>query len=481
MFKTGKLGSLKAVPGEVFAIEGSGKKFAIEGQVIFKKTATQWQPMDESLAKAPVQVTNSQSVLSNSVVGFAEQSAGPVRHAPYGCFPTPIIIRTNADSVQFVLTDTIPEVAYLVLARTNRPYGSWHQVAWVIGASNSTSSTITFPLKPSQSEDPAHETFAMPVLANTIFIAGSGEDYDQDGLPDLCEDVFTLTNPAGGTSNDPFIQPDGDGWSNFEKWQRSTSPRPWRPPPGIDLKVPADAAVRQTIRPVTWVTNKDGFELNVSNTVPGLRYLVMSREGSSGYWRASGFFVGSDSRAAVKLVADRHGTLQNSWPCTLPPLLYATNLGEPQFVAGSGEDADGDGLPDIYEVMVTKTDPWRTYTGGTGLPDGYKDSDGDGWPNLEEYRRRTDPLTRNNAPGPIEIVEPTRSEVFEAFGRIAQSELQYEMKVDVRTLIPKGDYRPGVLTKMWAGDVENYDLIQTNVQVRIGVQVPVMTAPREGR
>ena len=58
-------------------------------------------------------------------------------------------------------------------------------------------------------------------------------------------------------------------------------------------------------------------------------------------------------------------------------------------------DSDGDGLADNYEVTATQTDPSQADTGNTGTPDGYKDPDGDGWTNLEEANRGTDPLHPN--------------------------------------------------------------------------------------
>ena len=47
--------------------------------------------------------------------------------------------------------------------------------------------------------------------------------------------------------------------------------------------------------------------------------------------------------------------------------------------------SDNDGLSDIYELMMTKTDPSLSNTGGTGQSDDEKDLDGDGYTNLEEY------------------------------------------------------------------------------------------------
>jgi hypothetical protein len=58
-------------------------------------------------------------------------------------------------------------------------------------------------------------------------------------------------------------------------------------------------------------------------------------------------------------------------------------------------DSDGDGLPDDYELTATQTNPALADTGNTGISDGYKDPDGDGWTNLEEASLGTDPMQPN--------------------------------------------------------------------------------------
>ena len=73
--------------------------------------------------------------------------------------------------------------------------------------------------------------------------------------------------------------------------------------------------------------------------------------------------------------------------------------GEAKFAAGWGEDSDGDGLPDIYEVLVTHTSPDNADTGDTGTLDGDKDMSGDGWNNSEKFRCRADPTPEGAAPG----------------------------------------------------------------------------------
>ena len=46
-------------------------------------------------------------------------------------------------------------------------------------------------------------------------------------------------------------------------------------------------------------------------------------------------------------------------PISMPEVRFLPGVVAPEFTAGWGEDSDGDGLPDIYEVLVTGTDGVR--------------------------------------------------------------------------------------------------------------------------
>jgi hypothetical protein len=92
-----------------------------------------------------------------------------------------------------------------------------------------------------------------------------------------------------------------------------------------------------------------------------------------------------------------------SWSHTAPAsaVFYMVVVGD----ATPATDPDGDGLPSGHEMFQYGTDPQRTDTDGDGMPDGWEarhglsatssdgcnDPDGDGWANIEEYRRGGNP------------------------------------------------------------------------------------------
>jgi hypothetical protein len=249
-------------------------------------------------------------------------------------------------------------------------------------------------------------------------------------------------------------------------------------PPAWVVPARADKdGIWKTVRQVESLPTPNGFELTVANTVPHARYLMLVRNGGNDFWKASGFFAGSTNGKPVKLETDRQGMLTTQGPFLLSKVQYAPTLEHPEFVAGSGEDADGDGLPDLYELLVTKTDPNNSDTGATGVLDGYKDLSGDGWTALEKFRRRANPLVRELPPAPIELTKPTLMDVMDALWLVEQTDFKYEVTVEVRSLNPKSDYQPLAQRLDMLFPQRRRDIAATNLQVRIIVQLPEQKAP----
>ena len=502
---------------------------------------------------------------------------------PYGFYPVGVTSLTNGDELEIRLSGMIPNVNYLIMARSNCPYAQWFPIAWWQGSTNGdpppirinlTSGEIAkgFPWT-SMPKKSGHEWRQMQ------FTAGSDEDYDGDGLPDLYEDLVTRTDPlapdTGETGvGDGYKDPDHDNWANIDEYKNRTDPFSWNSPPapegvevlrrfhpgsssnefvtvkwyqpgvqpeffnvyrkepvlqshpqtstppgwraiakvagvpgvnnyqyddtnvsvsinqayyvnaywaqGAPRVLPARSdsdGIRQMICPVACEPTPNGYQLTVKNAEPFFHYLMLVRDGDNDFWKASGFFTGGQNGAPLHLVADKRGMLvSDEGPFYLPKVVGIPKLDHPQFTCGSGEDADGDGLPDIYEVLVTKTDPSRSDTGNTGLLDGYKDLAGDGWTALEKYRRRVDPLTKDRVPSPIELVSPSSDIITKAIQQIPITDLGYDLIVQTRNL--NGfDYHDSSLAEVDSlFEHKRHDEIATNLAVRITLQVPKIKA-----
>jgi hypothetical protein len=134
---------------------------------------------------------------------------------------------------------------------------------------------------------------------------------------------------------------------------------------------------------ITGVSNNLAY-LNVHGTVEDVPYEILSKEDlTNSVWVGEGIVIGAaghDWTPATVTVGTRTNSL----------FLWAR----------SWADTDGDGLPDWYEDEVTGTDPNNPDTGDTGVSDGYKDSDNDGWTNLQEYQNGTSPSSFNTPHAP---------------------------------------------------------------------------------
>jgi hypothetical protein len=60
------------------------------------------------------------------------------------------------------------------------------------------------------------------------------------------------------------------------------------------------------------------------------------------------------------------------------------------FDLSNNGDRDGDGIPDVTELVYSKTNPESTDSDNDGTPDGLEDADGDGIINWQDYLPNTD-------------------------------------------------------------------------------------------
>jgi hypothetical protein len=191
-------------------------------------------------------------------------------------------------------------------------------------------------------------------------------------------------------------------------------------------------AISNTILSVTAKQQTNGYELTVQHPIANARYLLLVRDKNDQQWRASGYFVSGTNRNPIHLHVDKKGMMTDAQsPITLPAVKFLPDVVQPEFTAGWGEDSDGDGLPDIYEVLVTHTKPDDADTGDTGILDGYRVLADDGWNNWEKFRYRANPFQKCEPPPAVILKEPTMSEMREA--QTPKTDLPFEARLEIRT------------------------------------------------
>jgi hypothetical protein len=232
--------------------------------------------------------------------------------------------------------------------------------------------------------------------------------------------------------------------------------------------------IRQSVLAVQAQPAVDGYNLVALHPFPYARYLLLIRDRRDPQWRASGYFVSGTNRESVRLHVDFKGMMTNAQaPTAMPAVKFQPDVDQPEFVAGSGEDSDGDGLPDVYEVFVTRTDPASADTGNTGVLDGYKEMSGDGWSTLEKFRRRLDPFKPHQPPQPVVLLQPTMAEVMKTSARL-ETDLHYEPQIETR-IVGTQQFRP-VQQGLWAlyqmSDPRGAGQVRGNFDVRISWMLP---------
>jgi hypothetical protein len=125
----------------------------------------------------------------------------------------------------------------------------------------------------------------------------------------------------------------------------------------------------------------------------------------------------------------KYADLSGTAPDSIEKLWERKDL---EFIAGSGGDLDGDGLPDIYELYACGTDPTKSDSTKSGLLDGYLDLDSDGWTTLQEFRARTNPRHANAPPKEARLNSPSGKAFYSILGRSELTDLPWIEKISVR-------------------------------------------------
>lgn len=288
----------------------------------------------------------------------------------------------------------------------------------------------------------------IPITAKSIRVR-SWQDSSQGGRGGMAD--WWLIKYFGDINVDGYATPMGDGWFTATKWKNGMNPFKWYPPPEPKAQFPYNnppshpkpppfaelsnittAIVSNTILSVIATQQTNGYELKVLRPKIHARYLLLVRDQNDRQWRASGYFVSGANENPVILHADKLGMMTDvQSPIALPVVKSLPDVIQPEFIAGWGEDSDGDGLPDIYEVLVTHTDPDDADTGYTGIPDGFRVISNDGWNNWEKFRFRVNPFQKCEPPPPVVLITPNLSELMRA--ETLKTNLPYEPQIEIRT------------------------------------------------
>jgi hypothetical protein len=191
-------------------------------------------------------------------------------------------------------------------------------------------------------------------------------------------------------------------------------------------------AISHTVLSVTAKRQTNGYVLTVLHPITHARYLLLVRDKNDPQWRASGYFLSGMNQNPMILHVDKNGMMTDPQiPIALPPVKYLADVVQPEFTAGWGEDSDRDGLPDIYEVLVTHTEPDNADTGDLGIPDGFRVVSNDGWNNWDKFRFRVNPFTHCEPAAPIVLKKPTISELRRAYS--SNTDLPYTLQIEFQT------------------------------------------------
>jgi hypothetical protein len=236
-------------------------------------------------------------------------------------------------------------------------------------------------------------------------------------------------------------------------------------------------AIRGTVRSVICRPTTNGFELTIAKPVAHAWYLLLVRDKSDPQWRASGYFT-PEKNGPFQINVDSFGMMKlgDQKPIALPEVHHLLSVVNPEFIAGCGEDSDGDGLPDIYEVLVTGTEPDCADTGHTGILDGFKEVASDGLNSLEKFRRRVNPLHSFYPPAPVELKHPTLIDVFGATQM--NSDLRFEPQILIRTNGASGYTIPQLPLEMFYRMANPRD--PSRVKADFDVQISWKTASVQG-
>ena len=264
--------------------------------------------------------------------------------------------------------------------------------------------------------EPATNPIPVNGLVQGVLITLQPSDADSDGLPDLWEQRYAISDPAvdadaDGLSNlrefqfgsDPTkVDTDGDGVSDFEEWQsRGTSLTSsdtdsdgmtdgWEITNGLNPLL-YDAL---DDRDLDGLTNREEFDRRTDGYMANAAFSFPNPPDGiplSDYRRLKG-------EGWVRRVYDRNDRLiaTERDSGVLQAYVYDGNSQKMRDLLASSLDADDDGLPDAWEfVHALAFGGAGAGTGGNGAAG---DPDADGFTNAQEWKAGTDPMSSTSRP-----------------------------------------------------------------------------------
>ncbi len=292
-------------------------------------------------------------------------------YAAYGNFG--LLITNVGGAAQVNLINAARGLTYVIVTNAHvEPMTSTNWQPWVTLVGSNTVMSVTNFMMGSNT-----------LFFNAILVWETGTN----GLPDWWQMEYF------GTLNvDPYADPDNDGLCNLDEYILGTNPTNANSLTPLHTDAQAlflaytnyDAHCTYGLI-VTNGTNANIVLVTMTNTAVGTNYQIYTHDHSdtNSTWIVETSFPGTNNATTVAITLNGR-TLD--------------------YIGGYGEDSDGDGLPDGYEVLATLTDPYLPDTGLTGVQDGYKDPDGDGYSNLQEYYNGTNPHHFDTPAGPQGLV-----------------------------------------------------------------------------
>ncbi|MGA0849241.1 MAG: alpha amylase C-terminal domain-containing protein, partial [Chthoniobacterales bacterium] len=207
-----------------------------------------------------------------------------------------------------------------------------------------------------------------------------GADTDRDGMPDAWERFHGLQL----NSDDAFSDKDGDGVRNISEYTRGSNP-------SIDdhfdeMFMPGDGlwSAGDASRRMTWNADLARWEFPLFGAVSGGSRTAEFKFSQSSYGAGTwGWEGAANPGQAVAWANGNIATMLNGRRWYI--VRFEEYSGRYEVSEVSALDSDRDGLPDDWERS-------------SGLSAAAQDADGDGWSNLNEFVRGTNPRFADPAP-----------------------------------------------------------------------------------